>query len=89
MLCNQIWVMALSVCFIFTVTIGTFPAVTVEVKSTVADGGVWGESAHLKSPQSCTAEVVSATEMLIIPYLSGMTARVLPLLRHLLVWEDC
>uniref|UniRef100_A0A671YHM0 Solute carrier family 29 member 1a n=1 Tax=Sparus aurata TaxID=8175 RepID=A0A671YHM0_SPAAU len=38
---GPIWVMALSVCFIFTVTIGTFPAVTVEVKSTVADGGVW------------------------------------------------
>ncbi|XP_010768374.1 equilibrative nucleoside transporter 1 [Notothenia coriiceps] len=37
----QIWVMALSVCFIFTVTIGTFPAVTVEVKTTVANGGVW------------------------------------------------
>ncbi|XP_037320982.1 equilibrative nucleoside transporter 1-like [Pungitius pungitius] len=38
---KQIWVMALSVCFIFTVTIGTFPAVTVEVKSTVANGGKW------------------------------------------------
>ncbi|XP_076015081.1 equilibrative nucleoside transporter 1-like [Genypterus blacodes] len=38
---KQIWVMALSVCFIFTVTIGAFPAVTVEVKSTVADGGDW------------------------------------------------
>ncbi|TKS85812.1 Equilibrative nucleoside transporter 1 [Collichthys lucidus] len=38
---KQIWVMALSVCFIFTITIGTFPAVTVEVKSTVADGGAW------------------------------------------------
>ncbi|KAM6922124.1 equilibrative nucleoside transporter 1-like isoform 1-T3 [Lycodopsis pacificus] len=38
---KQIWVMALSVCFIFTVTIGTFPAVTVEVKSTVANGGTW------------------------------------------------
>uniref|UniRef100_A0A8D3B6M4 Solute carrier family 29 member 1a n=1 Tax=Scophthalmus maximus TaxID=52904 RepID=A0A8D3B6M4_SCOMX len=37
----HIWVMALSVCFIFTVTIGTFPAVTVEVQSTVADGGAW------------------------------------------------
>uniref|UniRef100_A0A3Q3W7D3 Uncharacterized protein n=1 Tax=Mola mola TaxID=94237 RepID=A0A3Q3W7D3_MOLML len=36
-----IWVMAMSVCFIFTVTIGTFPAVTVEVKSTVANGGTW------------------------------------------------
>ncbi|XP_028278522.1 equilibrative nucleoside transporter 1-like [Parambassis ranga] len=39
---KQIWVTALSVCFIFTVTIGTFPAVTVDVKSTVADGGAWG-----------------------------------------------
>ncbi|KAL7877297.1 hypothetical protein SRHO_G00039400 [Serrasalmus rhombeus] len=38
---KQIWVMALSVCFVFTITIGTFPAVTVEVKSTVADGGAW------------------------------------------------
>lgn len=38
---KQIWVMALSVCFIFTVTIGTFPAVTVEVKTTVANGSAW------------------------------------------------
>uniref|UniRef100_A0A665WLK4 Equilibrative nucleoside transporter 1-like n=1 Tax=Echeneis naucrates TaxID=173247 RepID=A0A665WLK4_ECHNA len=29
-----IWVMALSVCFIFTITIGVFPAVTVAVEST-------------------------------------------------------
>lgn len=35
--------MALSVCFIFTITIGIFPAVTVEVKTTVAGGGAWGE----------------------------------------------
>lgn len=42
-LSDQIWVTALSVCFIFTVTIGTFPAVTVEVKSTIANGGAWGE----------------------------------------------
>uniref|UniRef100_A0A7N5ZX14 Solute carrier family 29 member 1a n=1 Tax=Anabas testudineus TaxID=64144 RepID=A0A7N5ZX14_ANATE len=41
MLSFQIWVMALSVCFIFTVTIGTFPAVTVDVKSSVANGGAW------------------------------------------------
>ncbi|KAJ8013860.1 hypothetical protein DPEC_G00034190 [Dallia pectoralis] len=38
---KQIWVMALSVCFVFTITIGTFPAVTVEVQSTVAVGGAW------------------------------------------------
>lgn len=47
---KQIWVMALSVCFIFTVTIGTFPAVTVEVKTTVANGGAW-ESYFI--PVSC------------------------------------
>uniref|UniRef100_A0A8C2DNF7 Solute carrier family 29 member 1b n=1 Tax=Cyprinus carpio TaxID=7962 RepID=A0A8C2DNF7_CYPCA len=38
---RQIWVMAFSVCFAFTITIGTFPAVTVDVKSTIADGGKW------------------------------------------------
>ncbi|XP_030603902.1 equilibrative nucleoside transporter 1-like [Archocentrus centrarchus] len=38
---RQIWVMALSVCFIFTVTIGVFPAVTVDVKSIVANGSAW------------------------------------------------
>uniref|UniRef100_A0A8C7D2F4 Solute carrier family 29 member 1 (Augustine blood group) n=1 Tax=Oncorhynchus kisutch TaxID=8019 RepID=A0A8C7D2F4_ONCKI len=37
----SIWVLALSVCFAFTITIGTFPAVTVDVKSTIADGGTW------------------------------------------------
>lgn len=40
---RQIWVMALSVCFIFTVTIGVFPAVTADVKSTVANGNAWGK----------------------------------------------
>ncbi|XP_042560425.1 equilibrative nucleoside transporter 1-like isoform X2 [Clupea harengus] len=38
---KQIWVTALSVCCIFTVTIGTFPAVTVDVKTTVSDPGEW------------------------------------------------
>uniref|UniRef100_A0A6Q2ZNQ1 Solute carrier family 29 member 1b n=1 Tax=Esox lucius TaxID=8010 RepID=A0A6Q2ZNQ1_ESOLU len=38
---KKIWVLALSVCFAFTITIGTFPAVTVDVKSTIADGGAW------------------------------------------------
>ncbi|XP_043111868.1 equilibrative nucleoside transporter 1a [Puntigrus tetrazona] len=36
---KQIWVMALSVCFVFTITIGVFPAVTVDVKTTVVEGG--------------------------------------------------
>ncbi|XP_014013461.1 equilibrative nucleoside transporter 1 isoform X1 [Salmo salar] len=38
---KKIWVLALSVCFAFTVTIGVYPAVTVDVKSTVANGGAW------------------------------------------------
>ncbi|XP_036402645.1 equilibrative nucleoside transporter 1a [Megalops cyprinoides] len=38
---RQIWVMALSVCFIFAITISTFPTLTVEVTSVVADGGLW------------------------------------------------
>ncbi|KAL7866582.1 hypothetical protein AOLI_G00143960 [Acnodon oligacanthus] len=40
---KKIWVMAFSVCFCFTVTIGTFPAVTADVKSTIANGGAWGD----------------------------------------------
>ncbi|XP_019902046.2 equilibrative nucleoside transporter 1 isoform X2 [Esox lucius] len=38
---KKIWVMALSVCLAFTVTISTFPAVTVDVKSQITDGGTW------------------------------------------------
>ncbi|XP_024865355.1 equilibrative nucleoside transporter 1 isoform X2 [Kryptolebias marmoratus] len=38
---KQIWVMALSVCFIFFVTIGAFPAVTADVKTTIGNGGTW------------------------------------------------
>ncbi|KAG7217958.1 hypothetical protein INR49_020742 [Caranx melampygus] len=38
---KKIWLLALSVCFTFTVTIGTFPAVTADVKSTLSDGGSW------------------------------------------------
>lgn len=39
----QILVPALSVCFVFTVTIGMFPAVTAEVKSSIAGTSAWGE----------------------------------------------
>lgn len=38
---KSIWVLALSVCFIFTVTIGLFPAVTAEVESSVAGTSPW------------------------------------------------
>ncbi|XP_074845877.1 equilibrative nucleoside transporter 1 [Carettochelys insculpta] len=38
---KKIWVMALSVCFVFTVTIGVFPAITAEVKSTIAGRSNW------------------------------------------------
>ncbi|XP_067278003.1 equilibrative nucleoside transporter 1a [Pseudorasbora parva] len=40
---KRIWVMALSVCFVFAVTIGTFPAVTVDVKSSIAKGSAWDQ----------------------------------------------
>ncbi|MBN3277582.1 S29A1 protein, partial [Polyodon spathula] len=39
---KKIWVLALSVCFVFMVTIGSFPAVTVDVKSTIAGDSRWG-----------------------------------------------
>ncbi|XP_062271006.1 equilibrative nucleoside transporter 1-like isoform X2 [Scomber scombrus] len=38
---KKVWLLALSVCFTFTVTIGTFPAITADTKSTVAAGGSW------------------------------------------------
>lgn len=39
---KKIWVLALSVCLVFAVTIGIFPAVTADVKSTVAGDSSWG-----------------------------------------------
>ncbi|XP_078503436.1 equilibrative nucleoside transporter 1 isoform X2 [Lissotriton helveticus] len=38
---KKIWVLALSVCLVFTVTIGIFPAVTADVKSAIAGTGKW------------------------------------------------
>ncbi|KAM4695157.1 equilibrative nucleoside transporter 1 [Discoglossus pictus] len=39
---KKIWVLAFSVCFAFTVTIGIFPSVTADVKSTIAGDSSWG-----------------------------------------------
>uniref|UniRef100_A0AAQ5XTV8 Solute carrier family 29 member 1b n=1 Tax=Amphiprion ocellaris TaxID=80972 RepID=A0AAQ5XTV8_AMPOC len=38
---KKIWILALSVCFTFTITIGTFPAITADTQSTLADVGSW------------------------------------------------
>lgn len=38
---KKIWVLALSVCLVFTVTIGIFPAVLADVQSTIAGSGKW------------------------------------------------
>uniref|UniRef100_A0A671TDT6 Solute carrier family 29 member 1 (Augustine blood group) n=1 Tax=Sparus aurata TaxID=8175 RepID=A0A671TDT6_SPAAU len=38
---KTIWLLAVSVCFTFTITIGLFPAITADIKSTLADGGSW------------------------------------------------
>ncbi|XP_040002463.1 equilibrative nucleoside transporter 1-like [Xiphias gladius] len=38
---KKIWLLALSVCFTFTVTIGTFPAITADTKSTIDDRDSW------------------------------------------------
>uniref|UniRef100_A0A8C5N0G0 Solute carrier family 29 member 1 (Augustine blood group) n=1 Tax=Leptobrachium leishanense TaxID=445787 RepID=A0A8C5N0G0_9ANUR len=38
---KKMWVMALSVCLVFTVTIGIFPSVTADVKSTIAGDSTW------------------------------------------------
>ncbi|XP_044301189.1 equilibrative nucleoside transporter 1 [Varanus komodoensis] len=38
---KKLWVMAVSVCLVFTITIGVFPAVTADVKSTIAGKTLW------------------------------------------------
>ncbi|XP_067320411.1 equilibrative nucleoside transporter 1 isoform X2 [Anolis sagrei] len=48
---KKIWVMAASVCFVFTVTIGVFPSVTVATVSTVAPNTLWGAKYFI--PVSC------------------------------------
>uniref|UniRef100_A0A8C3U9E0 Solute carrier family 29 member 1 (Augustine blood group) n=1 Tax=Catharus ustulatus TaxID=91951 RepID=A0A8C3U9E0_CATUS len=39
---HMLWVLALSVCFVFTVTIGVFPAVTAQVSTVLGEGNKWG-----------------------------------------------
>ncbi|CAL8334326.1 unnamed protein product [Lota lota] len=38
---KKVWVLAVSVCFVFTVTIGTFPAITSDVQTTLGAGTSW------------------------------------------------
>ncbi|KAM9733739.1 equilibrative nucleoside transporter 1-like [Menidia menidia] len=38
---KKIWVLALSVCFTFTVTIGTFPAITADTRSSLSGSSSW------------------------------------------------
>ncbi|XP_066474714.1 equilibrative nucleoside transporter 1 [Tiliqua scincoides] len=38
---RKIWLMAVSVCSVFAVTIGVFPAVTLEVRTTIGQNTVW------------------------------------------------
>ncbi|XP_054678734.1 heat shock protein HSP 90-beta isoform X2 [Grus americana] len=39
---KKLWVMALSVCFVFTVTIGVFPSITAKVSTVLGEGNTWG-----------------------------------------------
>ncbi|NWI43122.1 S29A1 protein, partial [Picathartes gymnocephalus] len=39
---KKLWVLALSVCFVFTVTIGVFPAITAQVSTVIGEGKKWG-----------------------------------------------
>ncbi|XP_068606843.1 equilibrative nucleoside transporter 1-like [Brachionichthys hirsutus] len=38
---KKLWLLALSVCFTFTITIGVFPAVTADTRTSLASGGPW------------------------------------------------
>ncbi|NWX40898.1 S29A1 protein, partial [Steatornis caripensis] len=39
---KKLWVMAVSVCFVFTVTIGIFPSITAKVSTVLGEGNKWG-----------------------------------------------
>ncbi|XP_010155168.1 PREDICTED: equilibrative nucleoside transporter 1 [Eurypyga helias] len=39
---KKLWVMAVSVCFVFTVTIGVFPSITAKVSTILGEGKRWG-----------------------------------------------
>ncbi|NWH32836.1 S29A1 protein, partial [Chloropsis hardwickii] len=39
---KKLWVLALSVCFVFTVTIGVFPAITAQVSTVLGEENSWG-----------------------------------------------
>ncbi|NWI23372.1 S29A1 protein, partial [Sula dactylatra] len=38
---KKLWVMAVSVCFVFTVTIGVFPSITAKVSTVLGEGNRW------------------------------------------------
>ncbi|NXC67594.1 S29A1 protein, partial [Anhinga anhinga] len=38
---RKLWVMAVSVCFVFTVTIGVFPSITAKVSTVLGEGNRW------------------------------------------------
>ncbi|XP_039654282.1 equilibrative nucleoside transporter 1-like isoform X1 [Perca fluviatilis] len=67
---KKIWLLALLVCFTFTVTIGTFPAITADTKSTLADGGSWASSSfcqHLVSDEIRFKTLLITLERYFIP----------------------
>ncbi|OBS58436.1 hypothetical protein A6R68_10472, partial [Neotoma lepida] len=70
---KNISVLALSVCFIFTVTIGLFPAVTAEVKSSIAGTNAWSRSLTAvcmwPGKDSCWLPVLVVARILFIPLL--------------------
>ncbi|XP_052662552.1 LOW QUALITY PROTEIN: heat shock protein HSP 90-beta-like [Harpia harpyja] len=39
---KKLWVMAVSVCLVFTVTIGVFPSITAKVSTVLGEGNRWG-----------------------------------------------
>ncbi|NXK46457.1 S29A1 protein, partial [Chauna torquata] len=39
---KKLWVMAVSVCLVFTITIGVFPSITAKVSTSLGEGNKWG-----------------------------------------------
>ncbi|NXA19967.1 S29A1 protein, partial [Ibidorhyncha struthersii] len=67
---KKLWVMALSVCFVFTVTIGVFPSITAKVSTVLGEGNRWGKCGQgggWPGKDSCLLPVMVGLRIIFIP----------------------
>ncbi|XP_018427613.1 PREDICTED: equilibrative nucleoside transporter 1 [Nanorana parkeri] len=92
---KKIWVLALSVCLVFAVTIGIFPSVTADVKSTIAGDSTWGEYCYMTGrpgKDSILLPIMVAARLIFLPLFmlcNVMPRQYLPVLLSHDAWYIC